>query len=395
MIKIYFKIYHFLLLGIIATVVSNSNAQPFNGFISFDGIDDQLTVSGSPIPYHSDFTIEFWFKPCQDSVNPTQVILGNSDNMQINFFTMFTGKNAYQLCARYNSVDHVCHQDQQFYYDSLWHHIAVTYQYSLDRFDIFYDGIGGTLSTNYAYNFSPYPSMTVGVGTYQTFFYKHFNGYMDELRISNIIRYVNAYTPPLNQFSPDINTIGLWHFEENNPLTSVIDYSGRGLHFTPSGNPQMIHLSNMITLTGNVLTVTEPFASYQWVDCLNNNAPIPGETNQSFTINTIGSYAVEVTNTNCTLTSDCFVVNTLGLNKAQDNLGISIFQNAAHDVLTIDKGDNPEIDIQLFESNGKSVFFKTTGQLITSIDMAGFAGGIYFLKVSNKENFIAKKIVKN
>jgi hypothetical protein len=61
-----------------------------------------------------------------------------------------------------------------------------------------------------------------------------------------------------------------------------------------------------VTIAGNMFTVGEMGASYQWVDCTNDYTPIPGETNQSFYPISSGYYAVIVTQGMCTDTSDCY-----------------------------------------------------------------------------------------
>ncbi|MGB1075792.1 MAG: PA domain-containing protein [Flavobacteriales bacterium] len=53
-------------------------------------------------------------------------------------------------------------------------------------------------------------------------------------------------------------------------------------------------------------------AQYQWLDCENENAPIPGETGQLFSPSTNGSYALEVQENGCTTTSACYDITGLG-----------------------------------------------------------------------------------
>ncbi|HIB85054.1 MAG TPA: hypothetical protein EYO59_10810, partial [Chromatiaceae bacterium] len=53
-----------------------------------------------------------------------------------------------------------------------------------------------------------------------------------------------------------------------------------------------------VTQTGTLLTSNDPAATYQWIDC-NTNDPMPGATSSSFEITTNGSYAVIVTDGNC------------------------------------------------------------------------------------------------
>jgi hypothetical protein len=53
--------------------------------------------------------------------------------------------------------------------------------------------------------------------------------------------------------------------------------------------------------------------TYSWVDCNNGYSAISGETSQSFTAVANGSYAVIVTEENCSDTSACFIIDEVGL----------------------------------------------------------------------------------
>src|SRR5690606_14255801 len=53
-------------------------------------------------------------------------------------------------------------------------------------------------------------------------------------------------------------------------------------------------LDSSVTQNGTVLTANLSGANYQWLDCNNSNAVILNDTNQSFTANINGSFAVEI-----------------------------------------------------------------------------------------------------
>lgn len=59
------------------------------------------------------------------------------------------------------------------------------------------------------------------------------------------------------------------------------------------------------TQSANQLFANQTGATYQWIDCDNNNAPIDGETNQFFAPDYSGNFAVEVTVNGCSAISDC------------------------------------------------------------------------------------------
>jgi hypothetical protein len=61
--------------------------------------------------------------------------------------------------------------------------------------------------------------------------YGFFNGTIDEVRISNVVRYTTAFTPPTTFPAADANTIGLWRFDEGSGQTTI-DSSSRANHGT-------------------------------------------------------------------------------------------------------------------------------------------------------------------
>jgi len=48
-----------------------------------------------------------------------------------------------------------------------------------------------------------------------------FNGVIDELRISNTVRYTTNFSPPYSEFSNDANTVALFHFNEGSGQTTA------------------------------------------------------------------------------------------------------------------------------------------------------------------------------
>jgi hypothetical protein len=57
-----------------------------------------------------------------------------------------------------------------------------------------------------------------------------YNGLIDELRLSNAVRYSSSFSPPGSPFSPDGSTVALYHFDVNegpgNCTGPVVDSSG-------------------------------------------------------------------------------------------------------------------------------------------------------------------------
>lgn len=121
--------------------------------------------------------------------------------------------------------------------------------------------------------------------------------------------------------------------------------------------------------------------SYQWIDC-NTNLAIPNESNSTFTAITNGTYAVEISNSNCTDTSDCFEIVGLGLNDP-DSFYSVIYPNPSQDNINIKFNrtyDN--IQLILIDMSGKTLL--NSNYLSTNfinVDMSDFSSGVYFITI--------------
>ncbi|MFZ9778433.1 MAG: hypothetical protein ACO3CI_08940, partial [Schleiferiaceae bacterium] len=71
---------------------------------------------------------------------------------------------------------------------------------------------------------------------------------------------------------------------------------------------------------GIVLAAQASAATFQWLDCA-TQTPISGATNSVYTAAANGSYAVVVTDANCSDTSACFTVAGIGLAERSLNFG--------------------------------------------------------------------------
>ncbi|MFN3876678.1 MAG: hypothetical protein ACK4L7_12310, partial [Flavobacteriales bacterium] len=94
---------------------------------------------------------------------------------------------------------------------------------------------------------------------------------------------------------------------------------------------------------------------WQWVDCNAGFAPIPGATGPSFTAEQAGSYAVAVQQNGCTSLSACFVVTTLGLDRALTTLPWWRHDMAAG-LLHVRLPEGALVDeAQLFDATGRAM----------------------------------------
>ena len=146
-------------------------------------------------------------------------------------------------------------------------------------------------------------------------------------------------------------------------------------------------LTASVSTIGYILSAEPAGATYQWLDCDNNYAPIAGETNQSFTATTSGNYAVEVTQNNCTDTSTCETVTVVGLQETKKS-ELLLYPNPTTGILTI---EGAEGIASVYDIYGRLVLTANTNTL----DISNAAMGIYFVRVLDEQRKVyVVKILK-
>lgn len=167
---------------------------------------------------------------------------------------------------------------------------------------------------------------------------------------------------------------------DNVTLTGTITLNGADASVTQSG----------ITLTAN-----QPGATYQWINCENGNAPIAGETNQSFTPAVSGNYAVEVTDNGCTNTSTCTTI-TIGTSALDENheSNYLLYPNPASTIFTV-VGIEPGSILKIIDMTGKMVCVETVTSNMYMITIETLADGVYIVQIENNGQTSQKKLVIN
>lgn len=135
-----------------------------------------------------------------------------------------------------------------------------------------------------------------------------------------------------------------------------------------------------------MLYAMTPGASYQWLDCSNNMAPITGATQITFTPATTGNYALQVTDSGCIAVSPCFFVVGTGIERVASLDDIKYYPNPTTEKLVIEaslplKGFIADI----YDPVGRIVrtVHLATGKQYT-LDISG-PDGLYFISISDKD----------
>lgn len=217
-----------------------------------DGVDRviiPLDAPPRPVDVGDDFTIEFWLKalpgdnaapacfPSEDNWIYGNVVIdrdvyfaGDYGDYGISLadgrvvFGVNNGSQGTTLCGQTDVAD------------GRWHHIAVTRSAADGNLVLFIDGRldargdGPTGDVSYrdgrVTQYPADPFLVIGAEKHDAGpEYPSFRGWLDEVRISRIIRYRSAFTPPAAPFTPDPDTVALYHFNEGAGVT-IRDSSG-------------------------------------------------------------------------------------------------------------------------------------------------------------------------
>jgi hypothetical protein len=190
---------------------------------------------------------------------------------------------------------------------------------------------------------------------------------------------------------------GNTYSESNNSATFMLTNS-QGCDSLVTLNFTLFEFDAEIESNGNILTASPSGGTYQWIDCLNEDTPIPGAVAQTYTPSQSGSYAVLVTLNGCTEDSDCINVT---INEEPSSIvlfdlkNLSVFPNPAIEKAQL-IGLPLDATIELVDVQGNLLMSQTATSYKLELDFRKFAQGIYFIRVISKQSglWTEKLIVK-
>ena len=115
--------------------------------------------------------------------------------------------------------------------------------------------------------------------------------------------------------------------------------------------------------SGAIITANNLGAAYQWLDCDNSNATIPGEIGQSYTTVANGNYAVELTENGCIDTTACVAITSVGIIENDFGDVLSVYPNPTNGNFSIDLGSIYESSaVKIVDISGKLIDSKIINQ---------------------------------
>jgi hypothetical protein len=225
-----------------------------HGVNDIDRVKIRIDAPARPVDVGTDFTFEFWMKAnlgentgaasCNQNdgwitanIIFDRDIFGNGDYGDYGIalsngriaFGVNNGSAGTTLCGATNVADGV------------WHHIALTRNSANGQLRIFVDGTLDGQVTSVLGNLSYRDGRTTSYPNSDPFLvigaekhdagsqYPSYNGLIDEVRVSNSLRYTSNFTRPSAPFTTDANTVALYHFDEGPAgacTGTILDSSG-------------------------------------------------------------------------------------------------------------------------------------------------------------------------
>ena len=145
----------------------------------------------------------------------------------------------------------------------------------------------------------------------------------------------------------------------------------------------VVQLSANVIVDDPFLTAEETGASYQWIDCLLGDSPIPGATERTFLAAQNGSYAVVITRQGCSVTSTCYDIFTTEVpGEVRATLRVSPVPT---DGWVRVQGLEGPVVMELLDAQGRMVQRIRTSGASMDMDLSDVLPGSYFVRVIGEE----------
>lgn len=137
-----------------------------------------------------------------------------------------------------------------------------------------------------------------------------------------------------------------------------------------------------VNVNGHIMVATQVSATYQWLDCNNNYAPIPGATAKQFIPTVPGTYALSVTKNGCNDTSACYTILTIGLDDLVRNEDVRIFPIPTNREINIEMAVDGDYSASLFDLTGRNLLSdKYTFNRLVRIPVSSLESGAYLVGI--------------
>ena len=152
-----------------------------------------------------------------------------------------------------------------------------------------------------------------------------------------------------------------------------------------------------VTAQGNTLIAQATNATYQWINCANNQ-PVSGATSSTFTPAQTGNYAVIVTQNGCTATSTCVFIQIVSIKEVIASADWSIQPNPASQVtrLVFESPLAEELWMEIHDLSGRTLYQEQlpAGAEAAEILLGELPTGVLLVRLSNRDAVSVKRLIK-
>ncbi|MFT7344222.1 MAG: hypothetical protein ACI9XP_000805 [Lentimonas sp.] len=187
---------------------------------------------------------------------------------------------------------------------------------------------------------------------------------------------------------------GITYTESNNTATHVLQNQD-GCDSTVTLNLTINSVDITVDAQDPILTANSNTGDYQWVDCNDNYAEIPGAISQSFTPSANGLYAVIIEGNTCSDTSDCYIIQKIGISENEDLVNILAYPNPTSGLLTLNNEKMKALNLIVHDLHGRQLMHLIDVRSNEiQIDLSNLSNGIYLLEISNENSKVFHRIQK-
>ena len=392
------KIYSCLLTAAISTA---SFAQ-FGNYLVTDGYYDSENSANDSKAYRNginviedatDYTYECFFKTCDTKNSKIIDALGGTGGRG---FDISISNSTINLRMKGNSTpsEYETFPQSAFNLDQ-WHHIALSYTAADSIATLYLDGEAlGTIKSSQD---GLQDRLCIGCSDVYSSS-SHMNGYIDEVRVSNIPRYTSNFTIPTSEFVSDNNTMALYHFNEESGSTVFSDESINAYDITGSGNVKTDSYSFQVDKQASMCTDDNTTLSanggtnYSWSPTTGLDDPNSGQPVASPSETTVYNVSIGHDDNACLFNEEVTVTveTCTGFDELAITELVNLSPNPVHNLLTI----SSDLSIDFNQ------IYKLDGSLMASFGEGSFStksllAGVYLIKSFTSEGIIIQRFVKD
>jgi len=152
-----------------------------------------------------------------------------------------------------------------------------------------------------------------------------------------------------------------------------------------------------VTLTDGTLTAQATDATYQWINC-DENVPVEGATESSFTPTATGQYAVAITQGSCTDMSDCQLVEVVGTHELLSGNAWTVQPNPAANRATVmlQESLTSPVRLEMYDLAGHLLLQQPVPEGASQImlDLSAMPVGVLLVRLTDEHAASTKRLVK-